>query len=331
MRDNDLSVTYRPNSSLLVFASIALAFVGLPKRGLSQFEAIPADTSLGHHKVSSLVVVPEDFQQLKLAPGFLVSMDVYDAPELAGDLRIDANGDVMVSTIGRVHIGGKTLPEAAAQIEARLRDGKILNKPQVNLNVSQYASQNITVLGEVHDPGRIELLAPHTLGDILALAGGETQYAGNTVEIRRGMGASSERFLVHYSRNRADQPLLDTLILPGDSITVPREGIVYVLGGVNRPGGYLMQQDGELDVTQALSLANGTQLQAAVGSMRLIRKLPDGKVEEFPIPFRDIVRGKKSSPRLQAEDVIYVPISKVKVVLGAGILQTAATAAVYAR
>jgi len=46
--------------------------------------------------------------------------------------------------------------------------------------------------------------------------------------------------------------LSDTVIQPGDTVTVKRAGIVYVLGAVTRPGGYIMQEGGELDVTQAV-------------------------------------------------------------------------------
>jgi polysaccharide export outer membrane protein len=310
---------------LLVAVCVASAF---PEPSWGQFEGL-SDTPAARHRGGGLVVVPEDFSTLKLAPGFLLSMDVYDAPELAGDFRIDANGDITVPTIGRVHVASETLHEAAAQIETRLREGKILNKPQVNLNISQYAGRNITVLGEVHDPGRMELLAPHNLADIIALAGGETQSAGNTIEIRRQNGQASESQIIHYSRNRDNQILVDSVVLPGDIITVPRAGIVYVLGAVNRAGGFLMQEDGELDVTQALALANGTQMQAAVGSMRILRKLSDGKIEETTIPYGDIVRGKVASPRLRADDVLYVPVSKTKVILGAGVWQFAASAAIY--
>lgn len=89
-----------------------------------------------------------------------------------------------------------------------------------------------------------------------------------------------------------------------------------------------MQEDGDLNVTQALALAYGTTMPAAVGSMRLIRKKDDGQVEEFPIPYRDIVKGKVAPLRLQAEDVIYVPISKAKVILGSGLVNTGVAAAV---
>jgi polysaccharide export outer membrane protein len=306
-------------------------FLSLPVRMFSQPDAPKSDAPISRHRLSNIGVVPEDFSTLKLAPGFLLNMDVYDTPELSGDFRIDTKGDITVPTVGHIHVGGETLPDAATQIEDRLRSGKILNEPQINLNIAQYAAQNVTVLGEVHEPGRLELLAPHTLVDILALAGGETQYAGNAIEIQRSNGSKSEHIVIPYFRDRAGEVGVRTLVLPGDIVTIPRAGVVYVLGAVNRAGGFLMQDDGELDVTQALSLADGTQLQAAVGSMRLIRKLTDGKVEEMPIPYSDIVHGKAASPRLQADDVIYVPMSKFKIILGAALLQSAANAAIYVR
>jgi polysaccharide export outer membrane protein len=256
-------------------------------------------------------------------------MDVYDAPEFSTDLRVDANGDVTVSQVGTVHIAGETLTEAAATISKRLQDAKILNHPQINLNVAQYAGQSVTVLGEVHNPGRIELLAPHSLADVLAMSGGETQYAGNLIEIRRTVNQSSQTQIVHFLRGDEDNVLTETEVRPGDTITVRRAGIVYVLGGVNRPGGYIMQENGELSLTQALALAYGTKMEAAVSSIHIIRKTSDGRVQDIPVSYKAIVNGKEPPPKLQAEDVVYVPISKTKTILGAGLLATAASAAIY--
>ena len=104
----------------------------------------------------------------------------------------------------------------------------------------------------------MELLTAHNLADVLALAGGVTQFAGKTIEIRHQAGVKPQQQLIHYSRNTDDDTLSETSVLPGDTITVRRAGIVYVLGGVNRPGGYVMQEDGDLNVTQAISLAYGT-------------------------------------------------------------------------
>jgi polysaccharide export outer membrane protein len=303
--------------------------------GISTFDTNPglsgSDTSSGRQRLSTLTAVPEDFFVLKLAPGFLLAMQVYDVPELTSDLRVDANGDVTVPTIGVVHVAGKTIPEAQTEIARRLKAGEIIKNPQVTLNVQQYAGQNISVVGEVHNPGRLELLAPHNLGDVLALVGGETQYAGNQIDIKRQVDGAPKELHIHYAQNRKDSSLDEIMVQPGDVITVRRAGIVYVLGGVSRPGGYLMQEDGGLTVTQALSLAYGTIITASMGSIRVVRKGPDGSVTEIPVAFKDMVNGKVPPLPLQAEDIVYVPISKTKTIATSGILAASASAAILVR
>lgn len=272
--------------------------------------------------------VPEDFSSLKIAPGFLLSMEVFDTPEYSLELRVDSNGNVDLPLAGNVHVAELTLVEASSKIASALRDSKILNNPRVNLNVEEYAGTQVTVLGEVHNPGRIEMLAPRHLDDVIALAGGETEYAGKQIEIRRATGAEPRSLMIEYSRNSNSHILSETIVRPGDTVTVRRAGIVYVLGAVNRPGGYVMQEDGNLNVTQAVALAYGTTMPAAIGSMRVIRKTDDGDVTEMPINFGDMVKGKIPPLRLQAEDVVYVPLSKTKLVLESGLLNTAVAAAV---
>jgi polysaccharide export outer membrane protein len=312
---------------------VAAQYLQAPKvGGTSTFDTPPNisgnDISPLKRRPSTLAAIPEDFSKLQLAPGFLLSMDVFDTPEYSIDLRIDSVGNVNIPMVGSIHVSDMTLVEAATKIAAALRDGNILTDPQVNLNVEEYAGRDITVLGEVRSPGRIQMLAPRHLDDVIAMAGGETEYAGKTIEIRHEEGVTPRTAVIQYSRSVDNQILSDTVVLPGETVTVKRAGIVYVLGAVARPGGYLMQEDGDLNVTEALSLAYGTTMPAAVGSMRLIRKKDDGRVEEIPIRYRDMVKGNVAPLRLQAEDVIYVPISKVKVALGAGLTNTAVAAAV---
>ena len=280
------------------------------------------------HRVPLIAPVPEDFSSLKIAPGFLLSMEVFDTPEYSLELRVDSNGDVELPLVGNVHVADLTLVGASGKLAAALRDSKILNNPRVNLNVEEYAGTQVTVLGEVHNPGRIEMLAPRHLDDVIAMAGGETQYAGKQIEIRRATGAEPRSLLIEYSRNSNSHILSETIVRPGDTVTVRRAGIVYVLGAVNRPGGYVMQEDGDLNVTQAVALAYGTTMPAAIGSMRIIRKTDDGGVTEVPIAYSDMVKGKVPPLRLQAEDVVYVPLSKTKLVLTSGLLNTAVAAAV---
>lgn len=317
------------------FAGAAGAQYAQPPKvgGASTFDTPPDisgnDAPTLRHRPSPLAAIPENFTTLQLGPGFLLSMDVFDAPEYSLDLRIDPDGNVNIPMVGSVHVADLTLVGAATKIAASLRDGQILNSPQVNLNIEEYASREVTVLGEVHFPGRIEMLAPQHLDELIAMAGGETVYAGKTIEIRHGSRVTPRTEVIQYSRSADSHNILsDTIVRPGDSVTVKRAGIVYVLGGVTRPGGYLMQEDGDLNVTQALALAYGTTMPAAVGSMRLIRKKDDGQVEEIPIPYRAIVKGKVPPPQLQPEDVIYVPISKLKATLDASLVNSGVAAAV---
>jgi polysaccharide export outer membrane protein len=229
-----------------------------------------------------------------------------------------------------LNVRGLTLPEAAKRLEAALKDGQILTDPQVNVDVQQYGGQYVTVLGEVFSPGRVALIAPTMLGEILAEAGGVTSLAGARIKIRHGSDDAAPEEEVPYSRSQSTRETAAILIRPGDSVIVPRAGIVYVLGAVNRPGGYVMQEDGKLNVAQALALSGGTVLQANTGGLRVIRRNPDGTVLDFPISYKSMMKGTQTPLLLQAQDIVYVPMSKVKATFTSaeGIIQAAASAAI---
>lgn len=105
-------------------------------------------------------ILPKDFSDLLIEPGDLLSVNVYDAPELTGSYRVDAAGDLTLPLCGMVSVRGLTLPAAAERLEAALKDGQILVQPQVTVDVLQYAGQYVTVTGEVSIPGRVPLIAP---------------------------------------------------------------------------------------------------------------------------------------------------------------------------
>jgi polysaccharide export outer membrane protein len=274
--------------------------------------------------------VPEDFSSLTLAPGFLLNVQVYDMPEISSQLRIDDNGDIALPLAGKLHVAGMTLPQAQAAIEQRFKREEILQNPEINVDVAQYAVNDVSVLGEVVSPGRFQLLAPHSLAEVLAMVGGETQIAGDSITLRHKSDMGEQSQVIPYSRSGNSNDIRQIMIQPGDTVVVPRAGIVYVLGGVNRPGGYVMQEDGKLDVAQALSMAYGTALDAAVGSIRVIRKKTDGSLETIPISYRKITKGEIQPATLQAGDIVYVPISKFKSVMTAGVSASTSSAAIYA-
>ena len=278
----------------------------------------------------SLISVPEDFASLKLAPGFLLNISVYDEPDFSGPARIDNEGNLNVAFLKPVHVGGDTVAQAKQAIEKAFRDQGILKNPQVSIDVQQFATTTATVIGEVQNPGKVELLAPHSLLDVIGMTGGETQLAGGEIELKRADGDPPTK-TYHYARGGDATEIRDVMVHPGDTVIVKRAGIVYVLGAVNRPGGYAMQEQGELNVAEAISLAQGLAMQARVDGLRVVQKQADGKMIEIPISYKKIMDGKEPPMMLAAGDIVYVPVSKMKTVLSStmGVIGQTSAAAIY--
>ena len=186
------------------------------------------------------------------------------------------------------------------------------------------------MIGDVQNPGKVELLKPHSLLEVIGMTGGETSLAGNVIELKRADGDPPTKTF-HYSRGGDTTEIRDVMVHPGDTVIVKRAGVVYVLGAVNRPGGYAMQEQGELNVAQAISLAQGLALQANVGALRVVQKQADGKMLEVPVSYKKIMDGKEIPMMLAAGDIVYVPVSKTKTVLSStmGVIGQTSAAAIY--
>lgn len=278
----------------------------------------------------SVISVPEDFASLKLGPGFLLTITVYDEPDFSGPARIDNDGNLNMAFLKPLHVAGDTVEQAKAALEKAFVDQGILKHPQVSIDVQQFATTTATVIGEVQNPGKVELLKPHTLLDVIGLTGGETPLAGNVIELKRADGDPPTK-TYHYARGGDASEIRDVMVHPGDTVIVKRAGIVYVLGAVNRPGGYPMQEQGELNVAQAISLAQGLTLQAKVGGLRVVQRQADGKMVETPVSYKKIMDGKEEPMNLVAGDIVYVPVSRMKTILGSttGLVAQTTAAAIY--
>lgn len=274
--------------------------------------------------------IPEDFATILIAPGFLLNVQVYGEPDLSTAARVDSDGEVALPLVGKVDVNRLTASQAEDRISYAYQKKAILLHPSVTLNIQEYAGGWVSVTGEVNHPGKIELLAPHSLLDVLSAAGGRTEFASSEIDILRGLSHSPE--VLKIGRNGSVEALRRITIEPGDSVAVKREGIVYVLGAVTRPGGYLMQEDGTMNSTEALALAQGMVLEAHVGSARVIRTLPDGSLEEIPIRFSKGMRAKAQPIPLQPRDIVYVDQSLAKNILttAKSIVGSATSAVIYA-
>lgn len=280
---------------------------------------------------SGITAVPEDFSKLKIQPGFQIDAQVFDEPDLSGQFRVSDDGNIVMPLIGSVHVAGETLSEAETAVQDAFKSAQVLKNPQVTLDVTQYAPTMVAVLGEVNSPGRLQMLAPHNLLDVLSFAGGETPMAGATVEVRHEDNGQVSTSTYHYQRDSDGDSIAGVMVHDGDTVIVPRAGIVYVLGQVTRPGGYLMQEDGKLDAAQAISMAMGTTLIASTKHVLIIRRKPDGTYVQFELAYNEMVKGKVTPPQLQPQDIVYVPNSRIKTTFAdvQGVLAAATTATIY--
>jgi polysaccharide export outer membrane protein len=267
---------------------------------------------------------------LLIGPGDLLRINVLRESELDQHVRVLDSGAVTLALVGDLPVQGLTPAQAAARIAEKYRGGGFLLHPEVSVFVDEYATQTVTILGQVAHPGTVRLAAPRTLIDVLSQAGGLTETADRHIVIERG-GKDGERIRAFLS-NRSDDALnADILVRPGDTVLVPKAGIVYILGDVAHPGGYVMQNDSQLTVLQAIALAAGTSKTASEKRVRLVRNI-DGLSQSVDLPLRDMERGRAPDVPLLANDILYVPFSLVKnISLGiADITASASSALIYA-
>src|SRR5450432_1407096 len=118
---------------------------------------------------------------LQISAGDLLDLNVFDTPELSGKLRVDEHGNVSLPLAGVLAVSGMTAEQAGSAIETRLRETNILKDPHVSVAVLEYATQGVTVTGEVKSPGVYPLLGVHEVLDLISTAGGVTPNAGNSV------------------------------------------------------------------------------------------------------------------------------------------------------
>jgi polysaccharide export outer membrane protein len=275
----------------------------------------PAQTSPAGSSTDSVASASENSSLMKLGPGDLLEVSIYNVPELATKARVGTSGDIYLPLIDYVHVGDLTVEEAQTLIEKRFENGGFVRSPHVTIFLDESASQGVTILGEVSKPGIYPAVGDRKLYDMISAAGGFTTSAGRKVSIIR-QHSKSPAITVSLPRNLADDLQDNIEIMAGDTITVPKAPVVYVVGDVGRPTGLLVD-NGSLTVLQALALAGGTNHTAKMGATCIIRKGPNG-MTETRVPLKKMLEAKAPDITLQADDILFVPLSGARVAAGRG-------------
>jgi len=251
---------------------------------------------------------PDQSALVKLGPGDLIEVNVYNVPELTSKVRVSNSGEIYLPLIDYVHVEGLTQEEAQTLVEKRLSDGGFVRSPHVTIFVDEASSQGVTVLGEVTKAGIYPDVADHKLYEVISEAGGFTNSASRKIAVIRRNQPDPIR--IDLPRNLADDLSGNIDIMPGDTITVPRAPIIYVVGDVGRPSGLLVD-NGSLTVLQALALAGGTNRTAKMSGARIIRKTPTG-MTETNVQLKKMLQAKAPDVTLQGDDILFVPVSAGK-------------------
>lgn len=256
---------------------------------------------------------PED----QLAVHIVDLDDISDKP-----VRIDPNGYLELPLIGRVHAAGLTVEQLRWALATQA--GRYIDAPQITINVLEYRSQPVSILGEVNNPGMHQLAGPTRLIDVISLAGGLKADAGQklTLTRRKKQGvlplpdvrtnASDEYFVATVRLNSlidGSNPSANIEVRANDVISVSRADLVYVVGEVRKPGGISLNSDNGISLMQALSLAEGTGPGAAPSKARILRAV-EGKAsnkDEIPVDLSKVLAGKAPDLTLHPNDVLFVP------------------------
>ncbi len=205
----------------------------------------------------------------RMGAGDIVRVSVYGNPDLSLEAEIAADGRLNVPLLGQVPMAGLSFDEGERLLAERWRAAGVLSQPHVNLLVTEYRSQLVSVWGEVNRPGQYPLKVDTRLSGMLAAAGGVAPTGGQSIELVRGNQRTRYEL---GAEGLHDDPLLQ----PGDQLVVPRQPQVYVYGEVLRPGSYPLGAG--LTVMQSIALAGGFTPRADHGDISLQHQDANGEL-----------------------------------------------------
>jgi polysaccharide export outer membrane protein len=217
-----------------------------------------------------------------MGAGDEVRLTVYGQPELTTEAQINSDGTLGVPLIGLIKIAGRSSGDAANLIAERYQSGNFLKNAQVNLLVTQYRSQVVSILGKVNRPGKLVLEGSTTLTQAIAWAGGVADSGSERlILVRTDANGRQERreYDLQKLLGREAETSPVVWLQNGDTLYIPHADRFYVSGEVRTPGMYAL--DRPLNVMQAIGVAGGPTARASDRSAKLYRKQADGSVKEL--------------------------------------------------
>ena len=275
-----------------------------------------------------------EYADVKIAPGDVISIATYGAPELTTNaqtsagtiftpapeaiqgMKIGARGEVSLPYVGTVKLAGMTPAEASAYLKKALMDGGFMTDPQVTVQFVESPTRAITVIGEVLRPAPVPAFGELRLLDVISACGGFTPFASHTVTVRRR--GLPDAITVELGTDPRTTDVSDIPLLPGDTVIVPKTGNIFVLGQVKTQSAIPLNSNLPITVLRAIAIAGGVNYGAALSKARIIRTTSDNQHVEIMLDLKKIMYGKQQDVALLSDDVLFVPSNAFKASVAAG-------------
>jgi polysaccharide export outer membrane protein len=244
----------------------------------------------------------------RVGPRDLLDIRVYEDDKLNGQRRVSEEGAINLPLLGDVAVAGKNTAEVAQTLK-RLLEEKYMQHASVDVQVLEFRSRPIVVMGAVKQPGNLGFSGRWTLLEALTAAGGLADDHGNAIHVlRRADNGLTDQVTIDVDDLllRAD-PKVNIPIYANDFINVPAtvEVTVYCLGEVAHPGALVFKSSERITILTAIAHAGGLTDRAA--KRILIKRAARGEgPAEVTVDFNRILAGKEPDVELRQGDVIVV-------------------------
>ena len=308
--------------------------------------------SAANDRIAQLALVQAAKQaDYVLDSGDLIGIEVFDVPELTREVRISESGLMSLPLLPvNVQAAGLTAFQLQDKLAELLQANGLVSHPNVTVSVKEQHGQPITVMGAVRTPMVIQAVRPMTLLEVLSRAGGIAEDAAGQILVTHAPGAApanggdaagneataatevsapdateisdapafAESLTVRVSLSDlldTGDPKFNLALRGGDVVSVPRAGVVYAVGAVQRPGGFVMANDRQqLTVLKVLALAGGLTPTAKKNAV-IIRQSAESDKRQVPVDLGQILAFKAEDPLLLQSDILFVPNSSSKQVM----------------
>lgn len=246
-------------------------------------------------------------QEYLIGVGDRLELTVFGHEDLSRTIEVRADGSINLPLVGDIKAEGKGARALAEELSARL-GSEFLVDPKVSVEVREYRSHWVTLMGEVKSPGRYPLRRNMRLLDVLAEAGGPTKEAGRQVLLTTpggGTTAARESTITLQDLYKAGESDANPILRHGDVVTVLERELFYIRGEINRPSAYVLETG--MTLVKAIAIAGGLTPYASRKEIQILRSGAGGAQERITLNLKAIEDGKREDLALRSEDVIIVP------------------------